>query len=352
MKILLLQISGVLLATGDFLFACTYSHLPFSVAFPIYGAWGLVEGTVLNYVGSSSETVNPPALFVGVFCAVLAIFFMAASDYFSNSAQIMCDNKCSGHEEVIETASSSDIVIEEPPLPVLRIWDCMQFLNPYIGMCLLAGVSTGLWSPLSAYARGGDGGVNNPYVALFLFMSGQVLALPLLLAGQVYLQSDRVDMIVYEDNVRDQSETTEALDSIPSQDGGCQLLAAGHVYSNSSGAPLLPPQACGGWLCIFQVCNGVVKCMKESMDLPLRDKLFGMLAGIIVGVGYTCLFVASESATTTVAFAIACCDPLVAISIGVLFFGQLRHASFKQGAALCAAVVMFTTAIILFVFSM
>jgi drug/metabolite transporter (DMT)-like permease len=345
-KVVLLLVGGFLLANGDFLFACTYSHLPFAVAFPIYGAWGLVEGTVLNYMIEGEDTAKPMVLFLGVFSALVAILFMALSDYFSNAVRAGCDN---GGEvntpDASNTANGISDNVHSSDKERASLGEAGGGrVNPYIGVCLLAGVFSGLWSPLSARARQGDGRVDNPYVALLLFMTGQVLALPLLLAYYV---------LVFERGGHSGAAGVD--DDAPEEDGDAsqrgerQLLEMGHVYSNSSGSSV--PTGCELHH-LSRVGRGMVVSLLDTMALPLRDKFFGMLAGGIVGVGYTCLFVASESATTTVAFAIACCDPLVAIAIGVIFFGQLRRASTNQAVSLYSSVSLFAAAIFFFVFSM
>lgn len=333
-KAFCIVIGGFLLANGDFLCACACSHIPSAIAFPVYSGWGLVQGTVLNYIiESRSSSIDPVFLFLGIACALLAIGCMALSERYSkqnknhisgaddggfeleykNNGLAMVDKS---HETdagveyhntsdnlLGQLSSSAEIVVIEQATPREYLG-----INIWVYVCLLGGVSSGLWSPLASYGRSGDGAVNDAFVSLFYFMCGQLCALPV--------------MLIYFGKFISSSAAYRAYIRAP-KSGKLPLLNT--IYST--------------WLYYFSALASLTK----------QDTLYGMFAGCLVGVGYTFFFVTTEVITSTIAFAIASCDPLVAILLGVIVFCQLKSAPFLEIVFLVLSAVLFCVAIALMV---
>lgn len=168
-------------------------------------------------------------------------------------------------------------------------------VNSWIFVSIFAGFLAGLWSPLSTFGRSkGDYPVDNPSVALFFFQLGAVAGIPFMLwyYGRII-----------------------------------------HVYEKT---PSNPPVAWSSYVSV-------------ALHLPKSDQQYGVLAGGIVSFGTYIFFTASQAISSTVAFAIGSCAPLVTIAIGVLLFGQLKDAPFKQTLFLVLSTVLFVLAISLMV---
>ena len=71
----------------------------------------------------------------------------------------------------VEEPSKSEGATESPSKSVAML----PAFGRWVYICFLAGCLCGLWSPLSTLGMSGPGSVTNPYVVLFVFMSGQVL---------------------------------------------------------------------------------------------------------------------------------------------------------------------------------
>lgn len=77
-----------------------------------------------------------------------------------------------------------------------------------------------------------------------------------------------------------------------------------------------------------------------------RDKLYGLLAGILMGIGYFSYFISSNVLPTTIAFAIGVCCPLVTILIGAVT-GEMTQSPWKKKALIALSALAYCTAIIL-----
>ena len=72
---------------------------------------------------------------------------------------------------------------------------------------------------------------------------------------------------------------------------------------------------------------------------------------IYAACGYTCYFLSTNIIAATKSFAIAHCAPLVTITIGVVFFKQLKYTTNFQDALISVAVTSFVSAIAMIVLS-
>jgi hypothetical protein len=168
-------------------------------------------------------------------------------------------------------------------------------INPWIFVCVFAGFLAGLWSPLSTFGRSkGAYPVDNPSVALFIFQLGALCGVPFM------------------------------------------LFYYGRVIQVHEKTPPSAPVTCATYA-------------SQAWALSASDKKYGLLAGGIVSCGTYIFFTASQAISSTVAFAIGSCAPLVTIAIGVLIFDQLKDAPFKQKLYLIMSTLLFILAISLMV---
>lgn len=91
----------------------------------------------------------------------------------------------------------------------------------------------------------------------------------------------------------------------------------------------------------------MVSYLQQLYQLPFPDKLFGLAAGAMVGLGYSLNFLASTLVSPTVVFGIAGCEPLGNILIGVFVSRQLDGAPVLAKAYMAASTVMFLVAVIM-----
>eukprot|EP01041_Mallomonas_annulata_P016019 gene16019-33690_t len=77
-NVLLIPLAGFLLCNADFLVSCACTRIPFSTAYPIYCGWGLVQGSMINFI-LNGYGVNPALFFTGIVFGVIAICAMATS---------------------------------------------------------------------------------------------------------------------------------------------------------------------------------------------------------------------------------------------------------------------------------
>ena len=145
----------------------------------------MAQGTILNYF-ILGGTTSPGLLFGGSLLALVAIFSLAYSDTFDKAhAELKAEvnnplhpAELSAREDIVYNPMPPDL--EGPSLDrvVSESQDQGVLVLPAFGrwvyICFLAGCLCGLWSPLSTLGMSGEGSVTNPYVVLFVFMSGQV----------------------------------------------------------------------------------------------------------------------------------------------------------------------------------
>lgn len=166
-------------------------------------------------------------------------------------------------------------------------------VNVWVLVCFFAGTLSGLWSPLATIGRTGPGAVGNPYNALFLFMSGQMTAVLV-------------------------------------------ILSYGGLVARSSKSD--------AWL-------GPMEYFRMITLLPKRDIFYGILAGFLVGTGHFFYYTASEVVPSTIAFSVGGCAPLVTIILGVFVKKNLVGAPFGQVACTAMSSFLFIVAILLIMFS-
>ena len=307
-RILAIVIGGSCCANSDFLASCACTRLPFAVVVPIFMGWALIQATVLNYIIEDSDA-NPYYLFAGVFMAFMAICSMSLSDryavtesseYSTRISQGSFGKEKSTDRDVLQArllhSADSDIDDAMASLPAIRGQTKTNTINSWIYVSVFAGAIAGMWSPLQVMGRKGTGAVDNPLVCLFLFHSGAVLSIPM--------------MLFYHGRV---------------------IATAGKVSGGASEVEYMSDY----W--------------QQLLDLPMKDKMFGMLAGGVVAMGTFLFFTASAVLSSTISFAICSCAPLVSIAIGVIIFKQLDKAPTPQTVFIALASVLFTTAIVLMV---
>lgn len=270
-----------------------------------------MQATILNFLIEGDEDTNPLLLFGGVLAAFLAICSMAYSDSCASQPEKEFSARLSS------TSLSSALSLDQSVYKSLLSWDpslaagdtgakkpsppreipasAVGGVNPWLLVSVLAGFLAGLWSPLSTFGRSkGSYPVDNPSVALFIFQLGAVAGVPLMLwyYGRVI-----------------------------------------HVHEKS---PPSPPVLCSTYVA-------------EAWNLPAGDKKYALLAGAIVSCGTYIFFTASQAISSTVAFAIGSCAPLVTIAIGVVVCRQLSGAPCLQTTFLALSTFLFVLAISLMV---
>lgn len=301
-RILFIIIGGFCCANSDFLASCACTRLPFAVVVPVFMGWALIQATILNYIIEKSDA-NPYLLFGGVSLAFLAICAMSLSDKYASDPSTEFSTPLSTRSMSMDDTTFKEVhkaLIKGPTsstdasLPVTHDNSSApkkDKISAWIYVSLLSGIFGGLWAPLQVGGRGGTGAVDNPCVCLFLFQCGEILAIPVMLFyhGRIIVAKER------------------------------------------------------------NVTESMSEYVKQALDLPLTDKCYGMLAGGIVAFGTFLFFTSSAVLSSTVAFAICSCAPLVSIIIGVTIFKQLANASNLQILYISAASVLFMSAIALMV---
>jgi hypothetical protein len=312
-RIIFIMTGGFCCANSDFLASCACTRLPFAVVVPIFMGWGLVQATILNYIIEKSDA-NPYFLFSGVVCAFMAICAMSLSDKYATSSEsefstrlgsqsMSLDGAETRHRDMLQGLldDNTGTTLGQGHLPRTNHQQQQpksSKVSPWIYVSLISGIFGGLWPPLQVGGRTGSGAVDNPCVTLFLFHCGELLAIPV--------------MLFYHGRF------------IVVKENRAKGVAAGQVELISH-------------------------YVQQAMALPREDKLYGMLAGGTVACGSFLFFTASAVLSSTVAFAICSCAPLVSIAIGVVLFKQLTHASFLQTLFIGVASVLFVLAIALMV---
>lgn len=305
--IIYLLIGGFFNANGDFLCAAACAKLPASVANPIYGGLTLIQGTLLNFIVESFEG-NMAELIGGVFSALFGIFALTLSDHYATSPDsrlsrlsVCSSNNDKGDDggglaaahlyqsltEWHDTSATSHASTSNP----------LTKVNKWIYACILAGVVCGSWSPLAVLATEGKDHVENPYVLMVFFMTGQAAAVPFMIWYYSYFNMSTLASDVKRPSI-----------------------------------------------------NGLFNCISHIMHhTSSKDSLYACLTGVVVGTGFFLYFTAADVIPSTISFAISNCAPLVTIVIDVLFLGHLKHASSKQAGFMALASILFALGIALLV---
>jgi hypothetical protein len=295
--IALVLASGFFNANGDFLCASACSKLPGSVANLIYGGWGLIQGTLLTFLVEKYDG-NLAFLFCGIFTAMLGVLSMSASDYFSVDPSTVISRASidygSPHIDVSFITIAGDN--RQPDLKTALLEETeinasasMNADRKYIYLCLLAGVMTGVFAPLSVLASEGDGAVDNPYVLMFLFQCGQLSAIPFL-------------MFYYS-----------------------KFFTTGAKHDTH---------------------GKIWQYVEALLELPQPDFKYGCCAGVAVGLGFFLFFSAADVLPSTITFGISNCAPLVTISVDVFVFGHLDNATLWQTRFMIISTTLFASAIV------
>ena len=364
--LLCLLVGGFIVGHGDFLCSCAMSYLPTSIAFPIYTGLMMVLGTLMSYfvegcVGSAWLLALGDTLALGAVLS-LAGADMVASHSAARShcttptdmppaGPLMPEGESADNMVVILLADQDLPAEDEQDLPpssrqvgpgdasgcctestaacgsfdreppgeagsaaagagghAVRVERLPGAANPFVLVCAFAGSIGSLWSPLSSLGRQA-GGVEQPYAALVLFIAAQASGVPLMLYYGTRL-------------VRP-----------PAPPACTQAAEPGEDFRGAEGASVMAT---------------VASRLRETWALPREDKVYAVLAGSLVGAGYTLYFTSSDVLSPTIAVAIASCEPLAGIVLGVVVDSQLRRAPLAQRGLMGAAVLLFVAAIVSF----
>ena len=268
--------SGFVAANGDFLISIACVHIPFSVAFPIYAGVGLVEGSLLNLMIEGNQ-LHLSFYILGLVFGIVAIICMSMSSFYPSHTNIARSVKTTNPKDEECRESYGSVTYQKT-----------QPTKAWVAVSLFAGLLTGLWSPLATIGATGKGRINNPYVLVFYFMCGQMLALPI--------------MTFY--------------------------YGRFIIVRDTKGPPIT-----------------LRTYFTLIYDLKARDKILSLSAGFIVGIGYSFYFIATVKLPSAIAFAIGACCPLVTISIGAILFCEFRSASLAKRLFVLSAAISFLGAI-------
>lgn len=299
--------AGFLNANGDFLCASACAKLPASVANPIYGGLALVVGSLLNFFVEEFEG-NLPALVGGVLAALAGIFSLTLSDHYAShisTRRLSRYSVVSSRHSLPDNASLYESLQPEEGAHsrdshgqytawLLRAYDGM---NKWVFVCVLAGVVCGSWSPLVVLGTEGKHHVDNPYILMIFFQSGQVVAIPFMIWYYTHFE----------------------MTTLP-QDFKSRSL------------------------------NGLFNCIAEITHYTSKvDIVYACITGVVVGAGFFFYFTAADVIPSTISFAISNCAPLITIAIDVCFNGHLKEASCKQTGFMALASVLFAAGVALLV---
>jgi drug/metabolite transporter (DMT)-like permease len=297
-NILLVMVCGFLNANGDFLCATALTKLPPSIANPIYGGWVLIQGTLLCFLVEKYEG-NLYFLFSGVLLAFLGIISLTVSDYYAADPSTIMHSRTSSvdagnddNKEALYKPILDDKSISTKPDEIVSA----KVVQKWIFVCVLAGAVCGAWAPLSILATTGTGSIQNQYVVMFLFQTGQVIAIPFMLLFYFQFlvpQHDPRSKIPHSKSIRD-------------------------VWGNL--------------------------CRTSAQDLR-----YGCLTGFAVGLGFFFYFSAVDVIPSTISFAISNCAPLVTIFNDVVLCHHLKNATERQTYFMFMATIFFVIAITLMV---
>lgn len=85
----------------------------------------------------------------------------------------------------------------------------------------------------------------------------------------------------------------------------------------------------------------------ELWNLAIPDKIYGFIAGCLVGIGYTLYFTSSNTISPTIALGIASCEPLGNIFVAAVILRKLREENFLYKMLVLASSCSFVFAIVL-----
>lgn len=179
--------------------------------------------------------------------------------------------------------------------PIKRYKPKAKKVNPkrehrkWVAIIFIGGALASLWSPGSTLGARGPNGVQDLYALLLLYCFGQLLALPL------------------------------------------------GIYS-AYRLGQLPP------LTFFEI---MAFSVSEAWQLPLTDKLWGMLTGLLLNLGLFCFYLATITLSAATATGISNCSPLLAMFIGVIIFHELHGARTMRKLLVSFSILFYVGAIVL-----
>lgn len=182
MKVLTIILGGYCAANSDFLCACASTRIPVSIAFPVYASMCLIQGIVFTYILVQGKGSNPRLLFIGILFACCAIVCLALVDAYSVPKSKVIDNdsvnKSMENLITVENPMNNSNIFELDEIEVrhapsndhihFKIIDLKSILsniNPWIYVCLFAGVICSFWCPLSNYGRISPKNISDPSTA-------------------------------------------------------------------------------------------------------------------------------------------------------------------------------------------
>lgn len=256
----------------------------------------------------------------------------------------------------VDSERKSAHVTPSSPPPVSDVYT-MCGLTVWFWLCLLSGLLASLWSPLSnlgmqreqvpadnASNDGAAGGVSGPYTGLVLFQAGQLSGLPLMLVYHAAFISPLEERIRRHRKLEAQRHQYHQLLVLQQHQHPLQMDERDTARISTGASTVIDISAESvssrdPWMYVTQL-----------LALSLADKGWGLLTGSFVGTGYTLYFTASDAINPTVALAIASCEPLMTIFLGVAE-GQLRKAGAMQKGFMFGAIACFILAIALLALS-
>mmetsp|Transcript_13470 Transcript_13470/g.24775 ORF Transcript_13470/g.24775 Transcript_13470/m.24775 type:complete len:364 (-) Transcript_13470:54-1145(-) len=172
-------LGGFLLGNGDHIGALVMEHIG-SLSYPVYAGVALVGGNLFNLL--QVGTPNLGLLLVGLSLILMAILCMAWA-----VRQKERDVGGGGEHEALLPVTGEDVTGEVSRREIKEPKKRKKKLTVHVAlaMCVMAGCCGSGWSPLSTFARpavkeGEDeySDLHNPYVCLFIFVCGEVCAIP------------------------------------------------------------------------------------------------------------------------------------------------------------------------------
>ena len=295
-RVAVLVFGGGCVGNADFLCSLAMSRVDFAIAFPVYAGLALGLGSTLVYF--IDREGNASLLFSGVAFALLAILALAAAE-----AQPPLGHD-DGHGPVSSPLHAEGAELREVKIAAASDDDDggggdakkkKKSKQRWVWVCFFCGLVGSLWCPLSSLGRAATG-VTNPLVALCIFQLGQLSSVPL----QCCYYSLVLDVV---------EPHTRLLHDATARDPVVFFL---HIARASR-----------------------------------RDVLIALGTGSLVGIGFSIFFVTSSSINPTVALAIASCEPLMTIFMGVCVSNNLRLATRTTKALYAATTCCFAAAIAL-----
>eukprot|EP00656_Telonema_subtile_P041972 TRINITY_DN4733_c0_g1_i3.p1 TRINITY_DN4733_c0_g1~~TRINITY_DN4733_c0_g1_i3.p1 ORF type:complete len:314 (-),score=63.90 TRINITY_DN4733_c0_g1_i3:161-1102(-) len=160
------MLGGFCLGHADHMGAVSMQMIPAAVAYPIYAGVTVVGGSALNYM--QAQPARVPYWVVGQALVLLAVLQL--------STMQKLDQHRAGEHRLL-TGEEEGEETKEWPEPKLSDQQAKTTRTALV-VCLCAGLCGSLWSPLSTFARKSDQLKDDPYLCLFLFVSGEVCSWP------------------------------------------------------------------------------------------------------------------------------------------------------------------------------